>query len=512
MNVAVPPNGDSHARRYEGLSAEQSLSSSVDAPRRHDEGAIPSLDVTDARDPELYALVERTLRQAADLLRRATDERGWHSRYSRFPVLTQPFQSGLPHITFDVSPTVAHYTDVIGVKQGQFTLLGYDDIPSFAELFEYVSNHERLAEYALDFAKITVALVFFGLLERVLHLHGFDFTDSQLRDSYLEIEAGLLDENLPLEIVVPIALTPFGFDDAVEIADNLLIERMDEEWQLARMPESQVGIGEAANSMVISAATHAFVFRGYTMPNSNRYISRADRLGFYPVEQINRAFAALRIATGIRTGYAQVSIRPVGWAFDWKAHLPPVGGGTLVRRYPPSFDDWGWIEAPPGPISIEKAQEVGELDSLLDSAPSNVQLASRRYLGAGLREVEEDEVVDICIGLEAALGEKSPTEITHKLALRAAAVLATEGDDPPTVFRDVRAIYRYRSAIVHGTAPEKKRLIRRKDGTEVPAAEVASEYLRRILQALLRNADWRDPSFIDDELLLGQIATNNDHA
>jgi len=469
--------------------------------------------VAGIRDPDLFSLTERTFREAVPIIRRVTEERGWTSTFHQFPEFSDPFRSGFPHIIVSQSSEVPKYTDVIGVRRGRFSPLGYDDIPTFADLFAYVSDNERLPAYrglkaglelerGLDCARITLASIFFGLLEHLLHLHGFDFTTAQLLERYVEVEYGLLEERLPIEIVVPVALTPFDFDGSLDIGENLAIERMADEWQLARMPESKVGAGAAANSAVISAATHALVLRGWAMPNECSLFDRTDRLASYPQERVDATFAALRIATGVRTGYAQLSIRPVGWALRWKAHLPPTGGGTLVRRYPPAFDDWVWLQDPPPPISLEQAREVGKLEALLTAAPSKLQLGARRYLSAGLREVEEDAVVDLCIGLEAALGDESTTETTHKLALRAAAVLAAEGDDPATVFRDIRAIYGYRSAIVQGTAPEKTRVIRREDGAEVIASELASDYLRRIIRALLRNPDWRAPSFIDSRLLL----------
>jgi hypothetical protein len=467
--------------------------------------------VAGIRDPDLFSLTERTLREAVPIIRRVTEERGWTSTFRRFPEFSDPFRSGFPHIVVSRSSEVPKHTDVIGVRRGRFSPLGYDDIPTFTDLFEYASANERLSAYlgpragseqhGLDSARITVASIFFGLLEHLLHLHGFDFTTAQLRERYVEVEYGLLEERLPVEIVVPVALTPFDFDGRLDIGENLAIERMADEWQLARMPESE-GAGAAANSAVISAATHALVLRGWTMPNESHFVHGAGRLALYPQERVDAAFSALRIATGLRTGYAQLSIRPVGWALRWKAHLPPTGGAALVRRYPPAFDDWGWLQDPPPPISVAQAREVGELEALLTAAPSNLQLGARRYLGAGLREVEEDAVVDLCIGLDATLGDGSPPETTHKLALRAAAVLAAEGDDPAAVFRDIGAIYRHRAAIVHGAAPEKEGVIRREDGAELIAAEVASDYLRRIIRALLRNPDWRAPSFIDSRLLL----------
>jgi hypothetical protein len=61
-----------------------------------------------------------------------------------------------------------------------------------------------------------------------------------------------------------------------------------------------------------------------------------------------------------------------------------------------------------------------------------------------------DQVVDLAIGLEAALGDADKTEIGLRLRTRAANILATGADPPDAIYRDVKTLYELRSAIVHG--------------------------------------------------------------
>src|SRR5439155_3156010 len=109
---------------------------------------------------------------------------------------------------------------------------------------------------------------------------------------------------------------------------------------------------------------------------------------------------------------------------------------------------------------------------------------------------------------EAALGDPSRTEITHKLALRTAAVLAAATEALPVeVFRQVKGLYAYRSAVVHGTHPEKKRQLAKADGGTVLAVDVAQDLLRGVLGAVLERPEWRNPQVVDETLVVGALAS-----
>ena len=115
----------------------------------------------------------------------------------------------------------------------------------------------------------------------------------------------------------------FNFDSAA-IADNTSIERMSDEFQLARYTKGSKSMG--INSTVLGAATHALVLNGWELKN-DRYYEAFNAFyvaSAYPTEQIDKFFTAVRIATGASTGYAQLLLRPRGWTHDYDAHLPPV--------------------------------------------------------------------------------------------------------------------------------------------------------------------------------------------
>lgn len=117
-------------------------------------------------------------------------------------------------------------------------------------------------------------------------------------------------------------------------------------------------------------------------------------------------------------------------------------------------------------------------------------------------------MVDLCIALEAALGDQDPTEVTHKLALRTAAVTAQSGRSDETAgdtFSGVRRIYSYRSKVVHGGDPTKVRLLPRSDGSKVPVADAAEQYVRIVLLELLRKPELRVPRRVDQRLILEQL-------
>lgn len=223
---------------------------------------------------------------------------------------------------------------------------------------------------------------------------------------------------------------------------------------------------------------------------------------------IERFFTALRICAGLYTGFAQIRIRPLGWSAGWVAALPPVIKGATGRRYPPWFDNWGWLRTPPPAVTKDQLADAAEVDTQLGSAPAQLALAGRRLSAAMLREQEDDAIIDLCIGLEAALGDQSRTEITHKLTLRTAAVLAAAtGAEPVEVFGHVKGVYDYRSAVVHGTKPEKKRELATSDGANRLAVDAAEDFLRGVLRALLARPEWRKPRTVDDELVVSALAS-----
>ena len=133
-----------------------------------------------------------------------------------------------------------------------------------------------------------------------------------------------------------------------------------------------------------------------------------------------------------------------------------------------------------------------------------------------LRDDPEDAAIDATIGLEAALSDDEPQEMTHKLALRVAALSCYFNDCQKSthqVFREIKSVYRYRSALVHGSSSsDKRREIRVSETVRIEASELAAEYLRAVVRALAANAEFRKPTYIDRHLLLDEPTRDpNEH-
>ena len=335
-------------------------------------------------DERLYEITAACIREAHDLLREHQAAGGWIPSVIGFPSLGR-FDSGWPSVSSSgISSSVPDYSRVFGLARSTLTPLIYDDVTHLQRLLEYAKTHERLSDYyALEpqrkddrLFRIQVADFVFEVLNRLIHLYGDEFSDEQLRATYGEYERGVLPDRLPISIVVPIALTPFELEGRVALDDRVSIERMSDGWQLARAPRGpRYGEGAGASPIVVGAATHALVLDYWWLPNRKSVLGgglETHRLAFYPLEEIERFFQALRIVTGLETGFAQISIRPNAWAHRWEGTLPATLSGALGRRYPAWFDDWGWLRNPPAPIGNDQVEAIGRAYTALEHAGRQV--------------------------------------------------------------------------------------------------------------------------------------------
>jgi hypothetical protein len=126
-----------------------------------------------------------------------------------------------------------------------------------------------------------------------------------------------------------------------------------------------------------------------------------------------------------------------------------------------------------------------------------------------LREEDDDRILDLLIGLEAVLGDGDKSEMTHKLALRTAAVLADAGaSDPTRIAADVKQLYAYRSAIAHGRdRSARKHRYLGEAGNQVAASTLGTLYLRKVVLRLAERPDLHNAKAIDAELILKRLAT-----
>lgn len=320
-------------------------------------------------------------------------------------------------------------------------------------------------------------------------------TDDDLLGIYLQLERARLAPQLPGDLMVPIALTALDLDEPLQIGEGIWIEQLDQATQRARAVSAHYQ--RRVSAYVVAAATHAVVLRDVTFSNDD-WLFRALSRVVPDLARIDRAIQCLHIATGRATGYAQVIVRPDGWADGWIHDLPPIWKITTLHNYPDRFDDGGWNE-PQRAVRGEVLQQLPRLYAALTSAGANVQLAARRAMRAVLRDDDEDKTLDAAIGIEALLlSDSARDELTHRMAQRAAAALAGQYD-PGSIYSLLKKVYEHRSKIVHGQT-RRQSTIKFHD-QEFPAQEIASLLLRLLLQSLLSADTPWTPQVLDTRLL-----------
>ncbi|RXH05696.1 HEPN domain-containing protein [Bradyrhizobium guangzhouense] len=381
------------------------------------------------------------------------------------------------------------------------------ELPKGGELKEFLKTHPAGARLDLDKWDYPVDLMVQRAVERYFHLHGLD---AEINPKFREritrplIFASLVS-TLSMRLVVPIAMTHFSVDH-FKLTETTYITRIPKKLQLARARMSTLGSG--AVRMVVGAATHAFISNDWTLTTDKIGEARQSlgQTSSNVLDAIDSFFAALRVVTGVDTGYAQLLWLPRGWALDYFCDLPPVYGTTL-RRYPDAYDNYGWTYRPSQTVDSEQLTEVRSVyEAILKSQSEGMRLALNRLNGCLTRTDAADAVLDGTIGLELLLGDDQNQSLSYKLRLRAAALAILKADPnypAPLVAAKVKRLYEARSAIVHG-----KRKKRTKSASEpsdnAHAAErlIAADLLRFVLKVLLEHPEYQDPAKIDEGLLL----------
>ena len=425
----------------------------------------------------------------------------------------EAFDSGWPRLQFPFMPSgreTPDYSRLFGPKAGDFTPFAYADIPELAEVIDYVTGRADLvekldiipetaqvpAEGAMWFVRLQAAGLVLSVVDRARVL-GRQQDPETLLAAYRERERSLLAAELVADLVAPLVLTRLDLDEPLELGDGVRLEKLDEQVQLARArnnyPVAPVPLP------VAGAATDAVVITGVKVDNS----SLAARLWRdspfkLPFGELDLAVECLRVVTHARTGYAQVFLRPVGWADRWTYALPPVVEVGVFHRYPASFDDFGWLKKPTAVTAGELAA-LPEVVRSARNADKATRLALRRLSLAGLRDDHDDMLVDACIGIEALLSDES-ADLTYKIAMRGAAALAASPLGPQKAFDMLKRVYQRRSELVHGTGLDKKAIFDL-DGDQVPTSFLAVVLLRGLLRSQLTS----DPAWtikdLDGELL-----------
>ncbi|ARM88984.1 hypothetical protein RHEC894_CH02697 [Rhizobium sp. CIAT894] len=350
-------------------------------------------------------------------------------------------------------------------------------------------------------------------VERYFHLYGLDAEISANRRDLLisGLIGGTINRSFDLTLIVPIAMTQFNVRN-FRLTPTSYIMRLPKRLQLARARMNTIGSG--AEASVMGAATHAFVQNGWALGVDS--VGGVERSLGSASEGVRDAadsfFGALRIATGVRTGYSQIVWLPRKWALTYFCDLPPVYG-TALRQYPDEFDDYGWVREG-ARVNTSALQDVRRIyRAVVDNNSEAVRLALKRLNGCLTRSDPADAILDGTIGLELLLGDDQNQSLSYKLRLRAGALAARYGGKERSA-RDVAAlvknVYDRRSAIVHGKRKKGSRKASEPADTRYENERlVASELLRFVLNTLLTHPEYQSPSKIDEDLLLGGEAAGS---
>lgn len=381
------------------------------------------------------------------------------------------------------------------------------ELPKGVELASFLRSHaigKRLGTGMLS--DIRIGNLVEDAVERYFHQNGLDAPiEAKRRDAIIwPLVLGTFARVLDLRLVVPIAMCHFEVDH-FHLNATTYITRIPRKLQLARARMSTLGSG--AEKLVVGAATHAFVSNGWSLEVDD-IDSVRNSLGQLPpnvLDATDTFFGALRVATGLSTGYAQVLWVPRHWTLDYFCDLPPVYG-TTVRRYPGEYDNYGWTR-PGDVVTAVHLKEVRRIyQAAVSSTSEAVRLALKRLSGCLTRTDDADAILDGTIGLELLLGDDENQALSYKLRLRAAALAILQADPahpPAEIANKVKRLYKARSVIVHGrrTKPSKKA----SQPTDTSKAEerlLASDLLRFVLNAVLTHPQYQEPTDIDAGLLL----------
>ncbi|MFC9652335.1 hypothetical protein [Streptomyces sp. NPDC056937] len=468
-------------------------------------------DATTPADLNLWGSTKRLAEEAIAALRARKGSGGYISPHLNYPKLSY-LDNGMPNIHSSFNDGPPHYDFTLMQHFRKDGVSEYEEWPSYQEYVTYAKSSDKVMSYynpsykeafGDQLTERVLTFLPFELADRYLSTTGIDsnsINEEVLLSIYLQLEAPIFKEELPVSAVVPLALTPMDID-RLDLTSNIRIERLSDDEQLARSVSDYGDSNVAMNRWLVHAATHALVIEGFTISHQHRWDFDYLPIRADVIEVADDFVRSLAISENLQTGYAQIYYRPLGWGRDFIASLPATVGMSFLRRYPPHFD-FSWRND----IAIltpEECQAAVDMFKGLRQSDSRVKLAARRFGMGILRETEEDSILDYCIGLEAVFGDLGPGETTYKLAMRGAKTLSSQLTiSESEAFTCFKKIYAYRSAVAHGKSnAAKQRKIKLRDDLAISAEAAARELLRMGLMTVLK-----DPKltvdYIDRNLLL----------
>lgn len=355
-----------------------------------------------------------------------------------------------------------------------------------------------------EWCDVTDHIIFQLAIEIVDHLGntvGLDSADEgAIRVLAERLANGFQAERPPVELVAPVLMVRFDVQDSFEMSEDLHLVKMSDDFIREKADSFR---GHGLHATLQDCATHALVLSKLELVDNTRWFGTSDARGFIS-DVIDLAMSCIRLVSDVDTGYSQLIVRGVGWDAGFKADIRRLVRKVPVKAYRDSLE-FGWLRPTPFVSGDELAAIRSLISTLRDVDETHHVRVALRRLSAGILRVEEaDSLLDYCIGLEALLGDESTTEVTHKLAMRTAAVLAMAGleTEPAVIYRAVKRIYAVRSKVVHGKAGSLGKEIDLGSGLGTTSAtRAALEVLRHALITVVGATDIWDPAEIDRVIL-----------
>ena len=416
-------------------------------------------------------------------------------------------ENGFPDFSEKYNNRKTNYASAFGIDEK--AKIKVSNLHNFNTYLEYALSNEHIKNYFKHPNDDKYMLMEFGILsfvesaiDRYIHLNNTtEFELEKFNPIYIELENGIFSDVLKLEVYVPILFVKLDFESKI-IGEGIRIERMNDLFQLARVPSKY---SHDVHPLVASSATHALLMSGWELKNTNYWqlLMRGTGTSRELINKIDEFFGVLRVVHGLKTGYSQVILKKVNWSHGYTANLPNLSK-TSIRSYPLEFENLYWSKN----FSVTNLN-FGQLKKIWDGIENiqdnKLKVSLKRLNQCLLRNEEEDSILDATIAMEVLLSDRQPQEMTHKLAMRVAALskLSKIEDSAMKVFRNIKKIYSYRSSIVHGSKKtNKKREIKISVDKSIPTLEMAILYLRMIIETLIENPQYLEPEKIDEQLLL----------
>jgi hypothetical protein len=210
--------------------------------------------------------------------------------------------------------------------------------------------------------------------------------------------------------------------------------------------------------------------------------------------RLDDVMAMLSLSARGFVGHAEIAIIA-------PADVPePIVDSFLLREFASRLD--AATKFTPKELSAGQLAESIDRWRKLPARHPSLRTAAQRLLNSWVRERDShDRIVDLCIAIEALVGEGA-NELVNRISLRTAAMLATAGWHPSSeTAKGIRDIYSYRSQVVHGiAAPYKKEMITMSGDSPVHAVRYALAVLVGLLEIYFTDGDLT-PDRVDERFI-----------